>query len=424
MIVLLYAFLALIGVNWPELPLNARLADLIFVPLLLAVLSRRPSRLSWHRSDTAVALYLIAALPAIAVSADRRESAIELVREIYLVAIYVVCAMVARRGWPALIGKGLALGALALSALGLIFVALQFAGAPPWPAMGEVMNLPYLGSTLRLRALTTSEAMFACLLTASIPFAITTATPGRLLNWWRVALMIAAAFLTFSHALAGFSVAVVAALWPSLTAWPRRIAVTIAVAAVLAMNFAATISIKSIASGNAQYTDDSQYHYAVQERQARIGNATVTYNVMSYLRIKQVAWRAFAEHPIAGIGLNQFHAATRRAFEEGRLTSAYQQIDPHSTVPGRFAETGIIGGAALLWLWWVWAHMAASSARTGPIGLAAAAAFAGLIVSSVNADIMNFRFLWVIAGLMRGLQGENGMEILSGRDTDASAGAD
>jgi hypothetical protein len=403
-IVLLYAFLALIGVNWPELPFNARLADLIFVPLLLAILVQRPSKLSWHRSDTAVALYLIAALPAIAVSGDRRESAIELVREIYLVAIYVVCAIAARRGWSALIGQGLTLGALALSTLGLIFIVLQFAGAAPWPAMGEVMSLPYLGSTLRLRSLTTSEAMLACLLTAAIPFAIVTTTRRRLLNWWRAAVMTTAALLTFSHALAGFSVAVVVSLWPSLTAWPRRVAVTIAVAAVLALNFAATISIKSIAFGNERYTDASQYHYAIEERQARIAGATITYNVMSYLRIKQVAWRAFVEHPIAGIGLNQFHTETRRAFEDGRLTSAYQEIDPHSTVPGRFAETGIIGGAALLWLWWIWAQMAAASARTGAIGLAAAAAVAGLIVSSANADIMNFRFLWVIAGLMRGLQ--------------------
>ena len=32
-----------------------------------------------------------------------------------------------------------------------------------------------------------------------------------------------------------------------------------------------------------------------------------------------------------------------------------------------------------------------------------AAAFAGLLVCSINADIMNFRFVWVLAGTLRGL---------------------
>jgi hypothetical protein len=403
-IVLLCAFLAVIGVNWPELPLGVRIADLVFIPLAVAVCSG-PWRLTWHRSDTAVAIYLLAALPSIAISADPRHSAIELVRETYLAAIYVACAIVARRELEMFIAMGLALGGSLLSLLGLFFVALQFLGGSPWPAMGQVMTLPYLGDTLRLRALTASEAMFACLLTAAVPFAITSAVSYHLRKWWSwAAVMCAAAVLTFSHALAGFIVAIAVSLWSSVTAWPRRAATAIAIIAVLALNVAATVAIKSIDFGGARYADSSQYHYAIEERQAQIGNATVTYNVMSYFRIKQVAWRAFVEHPIAGVGLDQFHAETRRAFDEGRLTSAYREIDPHSTVPGRFAETGLIGGAALLFLWFVWGRMAIAGARSGPIGLATAAALAGLTVASLNADIMNFRFLWVIAGLMRGLQ--------------------
>ena len=200
-------------------------------------------------------------------------------------------------------------------------------------------------------------------------------------------------------------------------------AVAAAIVVVAGLNVAETASIKSLSFGAMHIADASQYHYAVDQKQVDLGNLHVTYNVMSYARIKQVAWRAFTEHPIAGVGLDQFHVETRRAFEEGRLTSPYREIDPHSTLPGRFAETGVIGGITLLLLWVVWARMTLAGTRSA-IGRAAAAAFAGLLVSSLNADIMNFRFLWVIAGLMRGLQDANGMAIDSGREVTSTEGTD
>ena len=65
---------------------------------------------------------------------------------------------------------------------------------------------------------------------------------------------------------------------------------------------------------------------------------------MSYARIKQVAWRAFMARPISGIGLDNFHWATMRAYAEGSLPQLYSEIDPHSTLLGRLAECGLIGG--------------------------------------------------------------------------------
>jgi hypothetical protein len=290
--------------------------------------------------------------------------------------------------------------------------------------MGEFMQLPYVGETLRLRAMTASEAMLACVLTAAVPFAIALCAADRARPWCGAAVaMIAAAGLTFSHALAGFAVAVLIAAWPSFAASPRlrRVAVAGVVLVVLALNFAATVSIKSVSYGDAGYADASRFHHAIEDRQTRIGGAAVTYSVMSYARIKQVAWRTFLEHPIAGIGLDRFHSATARAHTEGRLPELYREIDPHSTLPGRLAETGIIGGVTLVLLWIAWGRMARDVAGSA-LGYAAAAALAGLIVSSLNADIMNFRFVWVLAGLMRGLQEANGIVTGSGRDGSAIAG--
>ena len=88
---------------------------------------------------------------------------------------------------------------------------------------------------------------------------------------------------------------------------------------------------------------------------------------------------------------------------------------------GRLAECGIIGGVTLLILWSAWAGMAREG-RPDALGYAAGAALAGLIVSSLNADIMNFRFVWVLAGLLRGLQDANGMLTTSGRGASGAAG--
>ena len=401
---LLLIFLAVIGVNWPELPYNARLADLVFIPLAIAVVALPRARWTWRTVDYAVAGYLLGALPSIALSEDVQRSTFEFTRHIYVVAIYAVFAMATRQGLATTIGKGLAIGAAALSIVGLI--VLMFSGAA-WPLIGEVMQMPYIGATLRLRALTATPAMFACVLTAAVPFAIVLCRQ-RQRAWCAAALVMAvAALFTFSHVLAGFAVAVLIVTWRLLPPWPRRVVVAAVAAIIVAFNFAAIASIKSVAFGERRYADATEYQYAIDERELRIGEARITYNVMSYARIKQVAWRAFVENPIAGVGLDRFHAETTRAHAEGLLTPGYREIDPHSTLLGRLAECGIIGGITLVWLWIAWGAMARDVARSGPepaLAYAAGAALAGLLVASINADIMNFRFVWVIAGTLRGLR--------------------
>ena len=407
---LLLVFLAAIGVNWPEFPYGARLADLIFIPLAVSVLALPGMRWTWRRPDLAVAIYLLGALPAIAFSSDQRISAIEFGREIYLAIVYVLVAMATREGLSRTVGEGFALFPTIFSIGGLVFVVLQLTGvAMPDRHIGEFMQLPYIGDTLRLRVYTATPAMFACLLTAAVPFAITFCRErGR--RWCAAAIvMTAAALFTFSHILTGFAVAALIAAWPSLAPWQRlrRLAVAGVVSLFLAFNFAAAISITSISVGDIGFVDATEYQYAVGQGHARIGNVAITYNVMSYARIKQVAWRAFVAHPIAGVGLNRFHSETTRAYEQGLLTNTYREIDPHSTLLGRLAETGLIGGITLLVLWGAWAMMARDT-MPATLGYAAAAALAGLHVAGINADILNFRFVWVLAGLLRGLQDVSG----------------
>ncbi|HVE13970.1 MAG TPA: hypothetical protein VNI01_11285, partial [Elusimicrobiota bacterium] len=89
----------------------------------------------------------------------------------------------------------------------------------------------------------------------------------------------------------------------------------------------------------------------------------------------------------------------------------YRAADPHCTPLGRLAETGLLGGLSLAALWvglfW-WAVPIVR--RHDPAGWMARALLAGcigLLVNSLNAEVMHFRFLWVALGLLRGLPRAN-----------------
>jgi O-antigen ligase len=120
-----------------------------------------------------------------------------------------------------------------------------------------------------------------------------------------------------------------------------------------------------------------------------------------------VAWDTFRSRPITGIGLDRFHSAAEAAHQAGQLTESYRVIDPHSTIPGRLAEAGVIGAITMLALWCVAGmetmRLLARVSAAPWMLTAVAAGLAGTLINSVNVDVMNFRFLWVALGLVRGL---------------------
>lgn len=409
---LLLLFLATIAIDWPQLPFNARATDALFAVAAIAIVAKAKwARPSFTALDFAVAGYIAGGVVSVMFSPEPRAGAIEIVRQCYLVAIYVVIVLAARQGLSPVVGTGLASSGAVLAAFGVIAIAVQTIAGVGSPRIGPVMTLPYLGETLRLRALTASEAMFACVLAVSVPFVMLhpTIAASRARSWLAGFVMAIAAALTFSHSVSGVAVSAVAAAWQRLRGRPALRAAAVAVAAtlVIVLNFAATVSIRSI--GDSPVRDNTVYHYAVDGGRAQIAGVSVEYQTMSYFRLKQVAWDAFTTRPLTGIGLDRFHAITQEAFQQGRLTEPYRTIDPHSTLLGRLAETGLIGAATLIVLWVAIAiesrRLLAQPQQRGWMATAAVAALIGTLINTVNADVMNFRFAWVVLGLLRALRG-------------------
>lgn len=415
---LVVVFVASLGLNWPALPGNARLPELLFGPLVLVaaivlIRERQPRAVSVTRLDLWVVAYVAGALPSLLATDDVRSSLVELVRHAYLAAIYVALAAIVIGGRQAAVGAGFRWSAMLHATFGLAATLIFALGMAMPPDIGEVMHMPYVGDVLRLRALTFSPSMLGALLTATAPFVFAAALSdnGGAGGRWAVGgvAIVATMLLTFSHTLAGFLVAALIVAWPLLSVRrPLRLAAASAVVVVaILFNLTVTASVRSLSYSGDSLNDTTPYPYAVGGGQAVIGPARVDYEVMSYFRIKQIALEAFAAHPLTGVGLDRFHTVSEAAYQAGRLPSGYRAIDPHSALLGTLAETGVIGGITLAGLWCAAGTTGFRLLRSGRrqewLARAAFAAFIGLLVNGINVDIMNFRFFWAGLGLLRGL---------------------
>ena len=407
-------WLASFGLDWPGLPGNARLAELLIIPAAIAILSARGRWLRPNVLDAAVMAYLAAGAFSVLASSDRVASLYELARHAYLAAIYFVVALAVRRGFGSSARVGLATMGAAPAIPSLLVAALFLFQRLDVPMVGEVMTLPYAGDVLRLRGFTASPTMFACLLTMALPFAIagwvqSSEQQGRRV-WAAATLVMALALvMTFSHVWAGAAMAVTVALWPLIGERANLRAVTVAAVVALTIVFNASLvaSVRSVSKGDSSVTDSTAYAYEVGTGSVRVAGYTVDYALMSYGRVKQLAWEAFLNRPLTGIGLDRFHEVTTAAYQQGRLTHMYREIDPHSSLLGRLAETGVLGGLTLVALW---AAFVATGLRLSkmsqPYSWEARAAFAGLaglLLAGINVDIMNFRFVWAAFGVLRGM---------------------
>jgi O-antigen ligase len=69
------------------------------------------------------------------------------------------------------------------------------------------------------------------------------------------------------------------------------------------------------------------------------------------LRLWQIAGRIIADHPITGVGMGQFLPGFRQVvFSRPELNVGYVEFGAHNSYFTLAAETGVIGGLALLWL--------------------------------------------------------------------------
>lgn len=418
-IAFLLAYVCVTALTWSSLPWNIQWADVLFLALLAcAVVVGPPFRIS--ALDLLVIAYLVSALPSFLSAAEWRPGVMAFAKQVYLAVMYgVVAALAARLVTPARIAWWLAAVAGLVSAISLLAVAAFFVAGIEVPRLGVVMPLPYVGRLYRLYGTFPSPEYLVNFLAFATPLAFVQmrrSTLGRQRLAWTVVLasILAAACFTVGHGIAGLVLAgalCLARLWRDSRPALASGVVVAAVALVVAVNALLVVAVRNVevAASRNMTVEQRPYPYAVDDGRAGVPSVKVelTYNVMSYWLLKRLAVGAWQREPWTGIGLGAFHGETRRAAREGRLSADYREIDPHSTWLGRLAETGLVGTAALALLWIAFLRHASRMVGTcGPQGDYVAALVAGLIgvlVNSVNVDVMNFRFIWLGFAVLRSI---------------------
>lgn len=388
-------YVALLPVGRSGLPMNAQWGDLLLPPLALAIAmtDRRVGRRWWRSEDWPLALYLLITLVTAAISAEPSVGFRHLAKQLSVALVFVVFRSLAgdfaltRRLQITFVAT-----VAAVAAVSMAVVFLRFPRVVPPSMLGEGQVLPLFGLVRRLRGLFEAPEMMGntLLLAFILALGLRASAPRRSRQWWTAlaAFLAAGEFFTYAHSVAGFAVAAVLFVGPSLPSRSLKALAGIgALAVVLVVNAASVMDPRPPAKGT---------HYEVGAVSFEFLGATVEGRLMSYAALKKVAWSAFLDHPLVGVGPGRFTVETARAFSEGRLTERYRRVPPHCDLLGRLAETGLIGAASLLLLWWAWIRGMRPRLFSGPpMQRAARVAVVGLLVNSLNADVMNFRFLWL-----------------------------
>lgn len=417
-VVLLAAFVLTSLVAWTPFPAGIQWSEVVFVALLAWwVLAADRPRYRPQPLDVLVALYLLGALPSFLRTPSPAISGLEAVKQLYLAVVYVVVAEVVRRrlGIRPVLGW-MAAAAVALAVASIAAAASSFASGAAVPGLGEVLRVPYLGPVYRVQGTFLGPEYLSNFLAFALPLvllAAVDAAPAARWRWVAAAASVAvAAGLTLTHGVGGLAAAAVFFAWPlgEGGAWARvrRLVAVGVVAAILAGNLLLVVSVRAVrweAGRDPTAPPPTSAHSFAEAAGARTASLTLAYDLMSYGLLKRVAMEAFTQAPLTGVGLGTFHEETKRAVRAGNLHEEYFTADPHSTWLGRLAETGLAGWLTLLAL--LGGALAAGLAdmrRAAPgdwSRRALVAGLVGLLVNSVNVDMMNFRFLWIGLALLR-----------------------
>jgi len=417
--ILAIGYFFLIPIQWTPSHRNIQAADLLFIPLALCVLCAptRSRKISFHKLDLLVLLYLAGSAFSFLKSTDWSASGIAYAKQIYLAAVYGIFALLSqepedRNRWI----RWYAGTVICFAAIGLAAVVVYLLFHVYFPSFGMPMPIPSLGTMFRVQATFHSHEYFGEYLAFGLPLLIglcfKSAEPGIWLAG--LVLLVTAAFFSVTHALVGLFAAALFSLWNRWNRGKLRIgrAILLMISAALFIwvNALSVVSVREwkISTGTNPNIPPAPYVYAFQDQQKGAEKITLelSYNPISYFLLKRFAWEAFLREPLTGVGIGRFYEVTHQAYQQGRIHARYERIDPHSTLFGRLAETGLLGTISLLLLWGGMVLYARRSIRTTSdsawINGALLAGIGGLLINSLNVDVMNFRFLWVGFGIIRG----------------------
>jgi hypothetical protein len=410
---------------WQPAASRMRLGEGVFVAAAACFvwqLVRRQRRLEWPRSPFAlcVGLYVLVSAISIVNSPVPGRSLLELGGIVYLASLYPLFINVirTREGLWAIVEVWLVATALVV-AVGFVGLALVLAGMKTRIAQAVFVG-PFVPFRIpRVFSTMVTAKLLASHLVLGLPLALARLRVERLRASRRTMLLLIGGmavtlFLTFSREWVSALVALVV-VWLCTGAAPKRRFLRLAALSAIAVLFLAVQLVSAFV-----FLDLTTHRSALPGRPigpqivdsydpqegAHRWQLSVDYLWADYLTLKWVAWTMIREHPWIGAGVGTFQSYLSQRRSEGSIYRRFTDYEvPHSTIFGKAAETGLIGLGVLGALFGAWIAGLAGAVRQAIqesdrwLGAALLAGVAGLLISSPNIDLMNFRYLWTALAL-------------------------
>jgi hypothetical protein len=334
----------------------------------------------------------------------------ELLVSIYLVALYfairVSASEPALRRFPALFVASATIAA----ALGILGFGLAVAGVDTSLAFPAGTPYPYLGTTARAQALTSTPGMLASILMFAL---LLVAGAWKARPWVRLTAASVVALgllLTFSKTILCLLAGLIAVAYVMRRRHdPARRGLPLAGVAVAPLLLAATYFALShfvILRESANRTNLERGMFVSEEPLARISFGSGRYVVLrtNYFFNKRTSLIAVRQTWPIGVGPGRQPAFAGALRRDGLYPVNLWLGAPHSTYLGAAAEgglPGVLGLAAFLGALTVGVlRLTARDDLVSGFSAAAAGALVALLIEGLSTDVMHFRHYWWLAAVV------------------------
>ncbi len=329
---LLAAYMLLLPIMRSGLPWNIQWVDLVFVVILGIFIGRGGlRRLSVIPLDGLVLAYVVSCAVSLINAPLIAAGFIGLMKVGSLAALYLVFgALFKDPDMRQAAVRWFIVGTLAVSGIGVILWWATVLWKFPAPWLGSDLMTPYVGKVLRLTVTFPTPQFLGNYLVMALPFVIGLVA-WRLAPRWRawgalgIAAVVVAELCTFTHSVAGFLAAAAFSLprqWGGrLWMWARRILLVSVVGLFVVFNALLIWYLRDLSVSAETVPVDARLvprQVVTLQGWSRL-HVTATYAPVVYARLKQLAWEAFLEHPVVGMGQGLFHERAERAYRAGRI---------------------------------------------------------------------------------------------------------
>lgn len=385
-------------------------AELLALPLVVLAawhLFRHTLRLVWTSVDAGVLAWLAAVAIGAGLFLLRAGADAAVVRDLavtfYLAVLYFAIRVLAGEGGVETAADAMVVGASIASLLGALGVAMSALGIDT--PLTLTAEYPYIGTTARARALTATPNMLASIQVLALLLLAARAAPLRGAGTRRLAAGVLATGLAFTY-----SKTVVPLAAGLAVVWALRLRATShGVRARLAASWLAAAAIFGVFSHFVLVCDAAQ-RGPLERAMSIAGEPRLRLDLMrrqcdvyptNYAFNKRASLIAIERSWPWGIGPGRHPAFTQMLEREGLYPKALWPGAPHSSYTGAAAELGLAGILGLV-AFLVGLAMGVRDAlrveATRPLGVAAAAALAALLIEAIATDVMHFRhYTWLAA---------------------------